>query len=105
MIGFGLQWKRLRFEEYTGDSNDSLYYSDGENIRQVVSSSASVSRILYAPKLPESRLGTEHRWIWGVGYESVNISLETQKDGNRTIKAGQAITDFGYQWFSSTRLV
>ena len=24
--------------------------------------------------------------------------METLKDGNRTIKAGQAITDFGYQW-------
>jgi hypothetical protein len=98
MLGFGLQWKRLRFEGYTGNSNDSLYYSDGENTRQVISSSASVSKILYAPKLPESSLGDENRWIWGVGYEIVNISLETQKDGDRTITAGQSIIDFGYQW-------
>lgn len=99
MLGFGLQWKRLRFEQYTGDSSDKLYYSDGEKTRQVVSSSVSVSRIIYAPKIPDINIGSEHRWIWGFGYEFVNISLDTQKDGNRTIKASQPIIDFGYQLY------
>ena len=104
--GIGYQWKRLKFEstlsgegniEVDGADTGEFYFSDGNNIHKVTSTSASITRLMYAPALPE-KYGLKNSWIWGAGFEWSTFTLKTQYDGNRTIKISHPLIDGGYQW-------
>ena len=104
--GIGYQWKRLKFEftfsgegiiEVDSENTGEFYFSDGNNIHKVTSTSASIIRLMYAPALPE-KYGIENSWIWGAGFEWATLTLKTQYDGNRTIKKSHPLIDGGYQW-------
>jgi hypothetical protein len=102
LLGIGFQWKRFKLEGYGGDGSievDSartgrFYFSDGNNIHQVTSTSASITRLMYASGID--------MWIWGAGFEWATFTLETEADGNRTIKISHPLIDGGYQWNTSS---
>ena len=52
---------------------------------------------MYVSALPE-KYGQKNSLIWGAGFEWATFTLETQADGNRTIKISQPLIDGGYQW-------
>ena len=104
--GIGYQWKRLKFElTFSGEGNievdeentGGFYFSDGNNIHKVTSTSASKTRLMYVSALPE-KYGQKNSWIWGAGFEWATFTLKTQASGDRTIKMNHLFVDGGYQW-------
>ena len=110
LLGIGFQWKRFKYEGYGGDgsievddkaspqySHKSFFFSDGSKIHEVTSTSASITRLMYASALPE-KYGQNGSWIWGAGFEWVTLTLITKYAGIRTIKTSGPIIGGGYQY-------
>jgi hypothetical protein len=105
LLGIGFQWKSFKFEGYGGDgdmevddkASKSFFFSDGSKIHEVTSTSASITRLMYASALPE-KSGQNGSWIWGAGFEWVTLTLRTKYAGNRTIKTSGPIIGGGYQY-------
>ena len=111
VLGLGIQWKHLKiestflneeasFENNIDEKMDSFYFSDGNNIYQVISSEAQFSRIMYASSPAErfNFVSSYGRWIWGAGLGFADITLTTKNDGDRKIKARFPLVEGGYQW-------
>jgi len=105
LLGIGFQWKSFKFEGYGGDgdmevddkASKSFFFSDGSKIHEVTSTSASITRLMYASALPE-KYGQNGSWIWGAGFEWVTLTLRTKYAGIRTIKTSGPIIGGGYQY-------
>ena len=74
-----------------------FFFSDGSKIHEVTSTSASITRLMYASALPE-KYGQNGSWIWGAGFEWATLTLTTKYDGIRTIKMNGPIIGGGYQY-------
>ena len=105
LLGIGFQWKSFKLEGYGGDgsmevddkASKSFFFSDGSKIHEVTSTSASITRLMYASALPE-KYGQNGSWIWGAGFEWVTLTLRTKYAGIRTIKTSGPIIGGGYQY-------
>lgn len=117
LFSLGVNWKNFQIAfsstgigensmQTTNDHEgiDSFFYSDGTNTREVISTDASFTRIMYAPNLDEfgseyvKNRNPDNSWIWGVGLEFSNVTLTTKNDGDRSINAISPIIEGGYQW-------